>query len=64
MRVLLEVTADRYEFPLIIADDVKHLAALRGISAVGIHKALRENSVTRRRTRYVWCEIDDEVEEN
>lgn len=55
----MEVTRDRYELPLAVADSPWELARMRGVTVYPILHAVSHTSRTRR-TKYVKVWVDDE----
>ena len=55
----MEVTRDRYELPLAVADSLWELARMRGVTVYPILNAVSPTSRTRR-TKYVKVWVDDE----
>lgn len=55
----MEVTRDRYELPLAVADSPWELARMRGVTVYPILHAVSSTSRTRR-SKYVRVWVDDE----
>ncbi len=62
MTLYLQVTADRYELPLIIADSAVEMAEITGVSKDAIYRAVRRGSVSRGGDRFVRVRTDDSQE--
>ncbi len=61
MVIWMEVTRDRYELPVAVADTARELAEIVGVKKQGICKAVmkaRRNEV--KRVRFVKVEVEDE----
>ena len=59
MKLYLEVTADKYELPLIVADSVKELAAKCGSNPNTIHKYFNHVKNGKiKRPRFIKVEVD------
>lgn len=55
----MEVTKDRFELPLAVADSPWELAELRGVHVTAILHAVKAAEVSGRRSKYqkVWIEV-------
>jgi hypothetical protein len=64
MRLYLEVTRDRYQLPLAVADSPRELARMRCVSANAVSSAVsRMGSEPGRKMRFVAVETDLTKEE-
>ena len=60
MKVYMEVTQDKYELPLAVADSVKELARLRNISADTIYSVMYHSRVKGfKRCKYIKVELEE-----
>ena len=63
MKVWMEVTKDRYELPVAVADSIKELARIVGVSRDNIKSsASKRRRGLLKRSRFVSVEIEDEEE--
>ena len=60
MKVYMEVTKDKYELPVAIADSVKELARIRNVSANYISSRICHCKTNGHRSKYVRVVIEDE----
>ena len=62
MWIWMEVTLDKYEFPVAVADSVQLLARKRGISISTIYTTIRTCAQHGWRCRYrkIWIEDDED----
>lgn len=52
--VYIEVTKDRFELPLAVADSPYELASLRHVHVTGILRAIRHGGKTSSKYKVVW----------
>lgn len=61
MKLYLQVTKDKYELPLAVAETGAELARMIGVNANTIHSTIcKTNQVGDRRCSYVAVEVDDD----
>ena len=59
MRLYLEVTRDRYELPVAVADSVTELARRRHVNTSTVSRSLSRGKKSDRRHKYISVEIED-----
>jgi len=63
MVVYIEVTKDKYELPVVVADSVNELARLCDTSVNNIYSRISHEEAGRYKSKYKKVYIDDEEEE-
>lgn len=58
MTLYLEVSTDKYELPVAVAESVKELSKLRGVSIFTIYNAMRQvRSGITNKSKYIKVEV-------
>lgn len=61
MKVYMEITLDKYELPVAVADSVKELAKLRNISADTIYNVMYHSKIKGfKRCKYIKIELEED----
>ena len=61
MKLYLEVTSDKYELPLAVADSASELAKMRRVKSDYIRSAIcHSKDEGRRRSKYLRIEVDED----
>lgn len=60
MIVYMKVSKDKYELPEAVADSIKEMAVLQGITPNAIHSAFSQEKNNGIKCRFVKVEIDDD----
>ena len=63
MDIWMQVSADKYEFPLLIAESQKELAMLCGVQRATIASAIGKAKRKGHKCQYVKVEIEEEQDE-
>lgn len=64
MKVSMEITTDKYELPVAIADTVTGLAVLRGVDKASVWHCLHRPTKGKRRVKYVAVEIEEDDDDS
>ena len=62
MVLWMKVSADKYEFPIYIAESQKELARLCGVNRSSISSAIGKAMKKGQKSRYVKVEIEEETQ--
>ena len=62
MFVYMQVTKDKYELPIAVADSVKMLSIMRHVKEGSIYNAMHEAKIRGTRCKYIKVDIGDEDE--
>lgn len=63
MKLYMEVTSDKYELPVAVAESPKELAEMTNVNSSAIRSAIHHmKEPGRKRSKYVKLEVEDEDE--
>ena len=63
MKIFMEVTRDKYELPLIVADSSGKLAMQAGVKQSNVTSSIAKHAKgERKRCRFIMVEVEDESE--